>query len=486
MSEKSTNFVPRKNIRMRKYICIIGLLVSCCLSTVADEVLTATLQHNGQMTPYFGKDAFREAKADAVDGDTITLSPGRFEATLSVRNRIRVVGTAAFDWGRLSREKVTYFSGPFQLLADSIELEGCQFSDPQLFRKKNITIKRCELLDLHSQPHENTLVDQCLIWNENAIDNGINYTIRNSTIWKFEVMNTPTNVANITHCFVWDYYLADSSHGVQPYAIYTDNVLCLDATTQDAPEYQVTGVSECIFYPPSEFHYNHFYRMNSDHDANYFVPYSFAPGCVNDNNTVNSENSSSIYGYGGMNDQRFEREYPCTYAPTIGSDGTPVGITGGVGFNLYPGIPRILSSSFDEKTDLQGQWHASFTVTAEKEKLEDNPSVVVFEYWVDDPYDNGNKQTMTVTGSSFNPTFDFSALVAGSHTLYYRFQDDLGAYSALYVQSFERKNPYDEVLLLPYDATTLDEEQQTANPTYMAYPTEIETQMPTIQCDDTN
>ena len=70
--------------------------------------------------------------------------------------------------------------------------------------------------------------------------------------------------------------------------------------------------------------------------------------------------------------------------------------------------------------------------------------------------------------------------------MYYRARDSYGAYSPLHVDTFYRTNPYDEVMILPYEATGLEGDQQTANPKYMAYPTEIEESMPPIECNDTN
>ena len=47
-------------------------------------------------------------------------------------------------------------------------------------------------------------------------------------------------------------------------------------------------------------------------------------------------------------------------------EGVTVGITGGEGFNKYPGIPRVLTSTIDAQTDDKGKLNASITVQAEK------------------------------------------------------------------------------------------------------------------------
>lgn len=172
-----------------------------------------------------------------------------------------------------------------------------------------------------------------------------------------------------------------------------------------------------------------------------------------------------------------------------GSDGTPVGVTGGSGYSTTPGIPVISIGWSDRKTDKNGLLSKNIHLTAYPENPEDTPSVVQLEYWIDDPYSRSQIIPVEVQPDAsgkvtINHTFDFSALLAGEHKLYFRAKDSYGAYSPLYVETVIRRNPYDDCLFLPYDADTLTPDMQTANPTYMAYPTEIESQMPTIQCND--
>lgn len=498
MSEKSTNFVPRKNIRMRKYICIIGLLLSCCLSTVADEVLTATLQHNGQMTPYFGDSAFYYANRMAQDGDTITLSPGWTFVGDTIRKSIYVIGSEGIRSSWSSGPESAFFGNPSSIrigtspivCADNVHLEGLSINDLYIGSVSNCTIKRCggNIRALSSTTvHTNTLIEQCDFYTDYAHQTAVNYVVRNTNIVEFYGMNTPANMATFTNCFIRDFY-RQNSYNTQPYAIYTNCILGLDANARDYPERPFEPLPAYQFRAPSEFRYNYLYRWNSYNVAEYFVPFEFAPGCVNENNVVSSDSYSAIACYNVTSppiEECYSYDRPNYIGPMIGSDGTQIGLRGGeIGFTQRSGIPHGWVPTYDEITDINGQWHMQFAYALVKAQPQDRPSLELIEYWVDDPY--GQKQIITNASNTSQHTFDFSALKAGTHKFYYRYKDNYGAYSPLYVQSFERKNPYDEVLLLPYDATTLDEEQQTANPTYMAYPTEIETQMPTIQCDDTN
>lgn len=483
---------------MRKILCIIGLLLSCCLSVKADEILTATLQHKGQMTPFFGDSAFYYANRSAQDGDTITLSPGYTFVSDSIRKSICVIGCNGVksSWSS-GGEPYFFYINPthfrtnsrLYVCADNVYIEGLNTSYLYLGNISNCTIKRCGGYIYASSStiaHTNTLVEQCYFYLDNAIQKGINYVIRNSHIVEFNSMNTPTNMATITNCYIRDFYVQNRSNK-QPYAIYTNCILGLDANAKDSPERPFEPLPPYQFKAPSEFRYNYLYRWNNKNVAEYFVPFVFAAGCVNENNVVSSESYSAVRCYTSSYDtpECYTYDSPNYWGPITGSDGKQIGLRGGeIGFVERSGIPHGWPPTCDEITDINGQWKIQFSYGVIKAHPEDTPSLELIEYWVDDPY--GEKQIIPKSSSMSRQTFDFSALKAGKHTFYYRYKDNYGAYSPLYVQSFERRNPYDEVLLLPYNATSLDEEQQTANPTYMAYPTEIESQMPTIQCDDSN
>jgi hypothetical protein len=180
-----------------------------------------------------------------------------------------------------------------------------------------------------------------------AIATGVNYGIKNTTIDYFAAMNTTANVANITNCLVWRFYSYDNSSDKQPYAIYKNNILALENRISNSPT--------CTLQSPSEFYNNYFYRTTiSSAYSNYYVSYSFATGCVNINNTYSGTSSATNVTY----------TFPNTMSKTV--EGVTVGITGGEGFNKYPGIPRVLTSTIDAQTDDKGKLNASITVQAEK------------------------------------------------------------------------------------------------------------------------
>ena len=112
----------------------------------------------------------------------------------------------------------------------------------------------------------------------------------------------------------------------------------------------------------------------------------------------------------------------------------------------------------------------------------ETPSVIQCEYWFDDNV--ANRQTVDVTEPNAVLSISAVGMKSGTHTFYYRFRDNEGEYGQLYMHQFIKINPYDPIMILPYDITELDADMQTANPDYMAYPTILDEQMPVIECND--
>ena len=106
--------------------------------------------------------------------------------------------------------------------------------------------------------------------------------------------------------------------------------------------------------------------------------------------------------------------------------------------------------------------------------------VVAMEYWIDSNVENRQQQTLSSQEAVLS--LDVMVLEEGEHVLYYRLLDNEGVYSAVFTHPFKVLNPYNPVMLLPYDAATLNTLQKAANPDYMAYPTAIESQLPEIEC----
>lgn len=329
---------------MKRFLFLLLLVNSMVI--MADGT-TATLQQGDKMTFFTGISALQQAyeAASANGGDIITLSSGEFTAVTTIEKSVRIVGAYGLD---PNDSYGTFIAGVVTVGANNVKLEGMYFkNDVTLAEITNCTIKRCWINNLkQSGTHTNTLIDQCVMKYDYAIATGVNYGIKNSTIEYFAAMNTTANVANITNCLVCLFFRYNASAIKQPYAIYKNNILGLDNSTYNN--------RSCTLSSPSELYNNYFYRINSDNYPSYYVICTFATGCVNINNIYSGTTSATNVTF----------TFPNTMSSTV--EGVTVGITGGEGFNKYPGIPRVLTSTIDAQTDDKGKLNASITVQAEK------------------------------------------------------------------------------------------------------------------------
>lgn len=333
---------------MKRFLFLLLLVNSMVI--LADGT-TATLQQGDKMTFFTGMSALQQAyeAASADGGDVITLSSGEFTAVTTIEKSVRIVGAYGLD---PSDSYGTFIAGGVTVSANNVKLEGMYFkSNVTLAAVNNCTIKRCWINNLkQSGEHTNTLIDQCVVKYDYAIETGVNYGIKNTTIEYFAAMNTTANVANVTNCLVWCFFKSYTSGIMQPYAIYKNNILGLDCCSSSNTTLSLVS--------PSEFYNNYFYRMNSygtsSSYADDYVICNFGTGCVNKNNNYSSSSSALNVTF----------TFPNTMSQTV--SGVIVGITGGEGFNKYPGIPRVLTSTIDAQTDDKGKLNASITVQAEK------------------------------------------------------------------------------------------------------------------------
>lgn len=328
---------------MKRFLFLLLLVNSMVI--MADGT-TATLQVGDDMTFYTGMSAFQQAYEVApTTGATITLSSGEFTAVTTIEKSVRIVGAYGLD---PNDSYGTFIAGVVTVSANNVKLEGMYFkNDVTLAEITNCTIKRCWINGLkQSGTHTNTLIDQCVVKWDYAIATGVNYGMKNSTIEYFVAMNTTANVANITNCLVCLFFRYNASAIQQPYAVYKNNILGLDNN--------YSANRSVTLNSPSEFYNNYFYRINSVSYPSYYVTCAFATGCVNINNTYSGTTSATNVTF----------TFPNTMSSTV--EGVTVGITGGEGFNKYPGIPRVLISTIDAQTDDKGKLNASITVQAEK------------------------------------------------------------------------------------------------------------------------
>ena len=98
----------------RLFISVIALCCTMVAGAQSNQSVTAILQHveNGTETVkvYVGKEAFKKAYADAVNGDAITLSSGKFDSPATFQKELSVYG-AGYEEDAASGTAVTTLNG---------------------------------------------------------------------------------------------------------------------------------------------------------------------------------------------------------------------------------------------------------------------------------------------------------------------------------------------------------------------------------------
>lgn len=104
---------------MKKFFVSLVMLLSLSAASVfAQSSLIATLSHEGEITPFYGANALKEAHEAAVHGDAITLSSGTFIAT-DITKAITLRG-AGMQLDTVNNVLPTILSGTFNVqIADA-------------------------------------------------------------------------------------------------------------------------------------------------------------------------------------------------------------------------------------------------------------------------------------------------------------------------------------------------------------------------------
>lgn len=344
-----------KNLRI-----YLSLFLSMTCAMLFADGPTATLQQGDVLTVYYGQDAFQKAYAAAEDGGVITLSPGTFtKLSTDLEKSLTINGT----YGMSPDSANTTYISQIIVKADNVKIEGILFGDIYIRAVQNCTVKRClvrYLSKYNSEQHTNTLVDQCVITvNDNAISTGVNYAIKNSTINYFAVENPKTQLANITNCWIWNFFCYSWSSLYQPNAVYKNNVLCINTAGAN-----LSSNTNMYLYAPSEFYNNCFYLIGSSNRTYRYVPY-FNSGCLNAGNTILPSSGMAVFAITPTS--MTSSYFPYRDSLNLkGADNTPMGIMGGTGFNDYPAIPRVVTATIDAQNDGEGYLNASIKVKAER------------------------------------------------------------------------------------------------------------------------
>ncbi len=120
---------------MKKILFITATLL-CSLWCSAQGGQVAVLYHDNEIKTFYSTTAFKEAMANAADGDVITLSPGSFEAAdITKAVTIRGAGIGAVDANSSESAQLTSINGNVKVIVPTndsgytLSVEGIDFKN---------------------------------------------------------------------------------------------------------------------------------------------------------------------------------------------------------------------------------------------------------------------------------------------------------------------------------------------------------------------
>lgn len=372
---------------MKKLFSILVLALSCS-ALFAQQTTVALLNHEGTISTFYGADALTQAHKAAVHGDIITLSGGAFTAPSSWTKAVTLRGAGCYEDAENTRE-VTFIGNAFKLaipveIETTMTIEGIYFKSDFSFstRVKNTTFLKCHFTKVSSVSC-NTNFYNCIL-------NGLSFSA------------SATEIANVNlfNCYVNDPHNTDSYVSAK----FTNCIVRFSATdSYNSRLYNRKDIiwklayakyTNCIFIGNLLTNYD-----NNDHPSIYNIPSTCTATnclscyCAYKNAT---ETEDAIYDYnifdemGNSTNQYLENGKPIhetitsvfkTYNGTdwftfnelyeltdeakatyLGSDGTQVGLYGGMGFDLIPSTLQITKCEVSPRSTKDGKISVSIEV----------------------------------------------------------------------------------------------------------------------------
>ena len=311
---------------MKKYLFLI---IALCYAVVANaqgsDQYSAILQHNETTTFYTGSTAFQQAYEAAVDGDVIVLSEGVFTPVTRIEKSLKIYG-AGFERNAETNTAITAISGELKvgnanIILDGFHMEGILIQGDITFECQltNSSVVKCYTTEIirFCKNIENVVVKQCRIWDSVFGSNMVakNLLVANCYMRGNVREFSRESFITVDHCFLNRYANEDNAQ-----ILFTNSIIGGGYASSSSSIGQYSMVRSCIFSEnykgfPGNTLIESYYRLNS-----------IAPLFAD----VESEDYSET--------RTFELKDPDTY---VGTDGTPIGPSGGFGWDKVPTKPSI-------------------------------------------------------------------------------------------------------------------------------------------------
>ena len=306
---------------MKKTILLLLVFCAALMTNAQNDEPTAILQHGDQATVYTGANAFQLAYNAAANGDVITLSAGTFNAPTSRLSKSLSIYGAGFEMDETTGTDKTLINGKLMLegISDAI-LEGfyVQGDIESVYGMTNTIISRCYVTGkITTFAITDSQINQCYIGDAITKGSSANY------------LATNLHISNSSISWVGNY--------ASPNSIYIDHCLVRDRfggsanATNNANTY-----TNCIFTGSGTYTANGSLMTNCIYvNESYVNTQATLTNCY-------QVDLADIFADGENADYSVERTYQLQQPNVwVGTDGTPIGPSGGLGWIKYPSTPVV-------------------------------------------------------------------------------------------------------------------------------------------------
>lgn len=371
---------------MKKLFSILVLALSCS-ALFAQQTAVALLNHEGTISTFYGSDALVQAHKAAAEGDVITLSGGAFTAPSSWTKAVTLRGAGCYEGAENTRE-VTYIGNGFKLaipveIETTMTIEGINFKSDFSFstKVKNTTFLKCHFT-MVSGVSCNTNFYNCIL-------NGLTFSASETEVADVNLFNcyvdNPNNFSSyvsvkFTNCVILfssytNEYIDHLGHrrygaSMMRYARYNNCILSGDNQSDiNQVEIPTTCTATyclscyCAYTPAVDTETE---TKDAVYDYNIFDEMSNTTNKYLEEGKPLSETITSVFKtYNGTDGFSFNEFYELTdeaKAMYIGSDGTQIGLHGGIGFDLIPSTLQITKCEVAPRSTKDGKISVSIEV----------------------------------------------------------------------------------------------------------------------------
>lgn len=380
---------------MKRLFSLLVLALSFS-AIFAQQTTVALLNHEGTITTYYGSEALVQAHKAAVHGDVITLSGGTFDAPSEWIKAVTVRGAGCYQGADNSRD-VTSINGKFLLKGDkTIEtatiFEGLNFkadfnysiaNNGGIFPVclKNVTFLKCYLKKME-KIGLNTNFYNCIIEGISfaaTTDCNANINMFNCYVVRPQAKNQYCSI-KMTNCIIYynggnykehTYFNEDLQYVSCSNCIFTGNMQSYKSSLPSDYSLSTTCTAKnclscfCIYTPAVDtdvetidavYDYNIFENMGGNASSNSYLT---------EGKPITETIKSVFKTYNGTDAFSFNEFYELTdeaKATYIGTDGTQIGIHGGIGFDLIPSTLQITKCEIAPRSTSDGKLSVSIEV----------------------------------------------------------------------------------------------------------------------------